>query len=43
MKRIIKASAVLGLLIATSCAAAAQLAGEPFIHDPSTITFSDGR
>jgi arabinan endo-1,5-alpha-L-arabinosidase len=43
MKRITKASAVLGLLIATGSAAAAQLAGEPFIHDPSTITFSDGR
>lgn len=23
--------------------AAAQLAGEPFIHDPSTVTLSDGK
>ncbi len=33
----------LGLLIAMPGTVAAQLAGEPFIHDPSTITFSDGR
>jgi len=30
-------------LLAQPQAASAQLAGEPFIHDPSTITYSDGR
>ena len=38
--------AVLGLsaiLAAGAFPAAAQLQGEPFIHDPSTITLSDGR
>lgn len=30
-------------LLAQPQTASAQLAGEPFIHDPSTITYSDGR
>ncbi|TPG51595.1 family 43 glycosylhydrolase [Sphingomonas glacialis] len=34
--------AALGLCFAAA-PAAAQLAGEPFIHDPSTITLSDGK
>lgn len=33
----------LGLLFALPGTASAQLAGEPFIHDPSTVTYSDGR
>jgi arabinan endo-1,5-alpha-L-arabinosidase len=33
----------LSLLLALPAAASAQLAGEPFIHDPSTITESDGK
>ena len=31
------------LLLALSHPANAQLAGEPFIHDPSTIAYSDGK
>ena len=31
------------LLLSLSSAASAQLAGEPFIHDPSTIAYSDGK
>lgn len=31
------------LLLSLPQIAAAQLAGEPFIHDPSTIAYSDGR
>lgn len=33
----------LGLLLALPGPASAQLEGEPFIHDPSTVTFSDGK
>ena len=36
-------SAALLLALASATPAAAQLAGEPFIHDPSTVTLSDGR
>jgi arabinan endo-1,5-alpha-L-arabinosidase len=36
--------AALGLSLGLAATpAAAQLQGEPFIHDPSTVTFSDGR
>ncbi len=37
------AFSVLGLLLTLAGPAPAQLAGEPFIHDPSTIVQSDGK
>lgn len=40
-KQLLLASAILGALCASP--ASAQLAGEPFIHDPSTIAESDGQ
>lgn len=43
MKPAALALAPLTLLLAAPDPAAAQLAGETFIHDPSTVTFSDGR
>jgi arabinan endo-1,5-alpha-L-arabinosidase len=36
-------TAALGICLAAATPAAAQLAGEVFIHDPSTITESDGK
>lgn len=41
--RLILATACAGALLALSQSAVAQLAGEPFIHDPSTIAESDGK
>ncbi|MGZ3297404.1 MAG: family 43 glycosylhydrolase [Asticcacaulis sp.] len=44
MKPTLRAAAVLSFaLCLTPMAASAQLAGEPFIHDPSTIAASDGK
>jgi len=44
MKPTLRAVAVLSFLSClTSLPASAQLAGEPFIHDPATITASDGK
>ena len=38
------AAAMLALLAICLCIpASAQLAGEPYIHDPSTVTQSDGK
>ena len=38
------AAAILALLPLASCSPAwAQLAGEPYIHDPSTVVRSDGK
>lgn len=34
---------IAAMLLAIPGAASAQLAGEPFIHDPSTVTLSDGK
>lgn len=38
-----KLAAAAAVLALSSGLASAQLAGEPFIHDPSTVTYSDGR
>ena len=44
MKFKIQAAAALALLsLCLSGRALAQLAGEPYIHDPSTVAFSDGK
>ncbi|WP_267381950.1 MULTISPECIES: RICIN domain-containing protein [unclassified Sphingomonas] len=43
MKYAAFATTCLSLLLAMPGAATAQLAREPFIHDPSTIALSDGR
>jgi len=43
MKPVALALAALGLTVGLQGTAFAQLEGEPFIHDPSTVTFSDGR
>ncbi|ESQ90470.1 hypothetical protein ABENE_12165 [Asticcacaulis benevestitus DSM 16100 = ATCC BAA-896] len=44
MKPKLRAAALLSVLSClTSLPASAQLAGEPFIHDPATITASDGK
>lgn len=43
MKLAAFASAAFVLALALPGTAFAQLEGEPFIHDPSTVTFSDGR
>jgi len=44
MKSIPLATALLALLGLSVCSSArAQLAGEPYIHDPSTVTQSDGK
>jgi arabinan endo-1,5-alpha-L-arabinosidase len=43
MKPVTLALATLACSIGLSAPAYAQLEGEPFIHDPSTVTFSDGK
>jgi len=43
MKRFSLAAMLSTLLCLAPGAAQAQLAGEPFIHDPSTVTLSDGK
>ena len=44
MKPTLRAVAVLSVLSClTALPATAQLGGEPFIHDPATITASDGK
>lgn len=43
MRNLARVGLPLTLLVAIAGPAAAQLDGEPFIHDPSTITLSDGK
>jgi len=43
MKQQLRAGACAAALLLAGAAAQAQLDGEPYIHDPSTIAFSDGK
>src|SRR4051812_29167574 len=43
MRYFATAAAGLTALLSLPGTATAQLAGEPFIHDPSTVTLSDGK
>ncbi|MGK6324801.1 family 43 glycosylhydrolase [Sphingomonas sp. DT-51] len=42
-KTLLRTATALALAVAPFASVDAQLAGEPFIHDPSTVTYSDGR
>src|SRR5690242_16003603 len=43
MKSRLLATAVAGALALSAYCAAAVLDGEPYIHDPATVTFCDGK